>query len=128
MATAIGTSLGMRPVRIAPDDRALYHAMGALASNALVTVLGEAEQVAGDLGLGRAELAPLARAALGQWETLGAADALTGPIARGDELTVARQRDAIATRAPALLPLWDALVDRTRALAARRHEDAGGSA
>lgn len=119
VATALARALGMTPVRVAAEDRALYHATGALASNALVTILGEAERLADALGLGRAQLAPLARAAVEQWATLGAARALTGPVARGDEATVARQRDAIATRAPALVPLWDALVDRTRALAAR---------
>lgn len=123
VATALARALGMAPVRIAPDDRALYHATGALASNALVTVLGEAERLAGSLGLTRAQLAPIARAAVEQWATLGAARALTGPVARGDEVTVTRQRDAIATRSPALLPFWDALVDRTRALASRAREE-----
>ena len=44
-------------------------------------------------------------------------DALTGPIARGDEATVARQRAAVAERAPDLIELYDALVGATRALA-----------
>ncbi|MHB0950016.1 MAG: DUF2520 domain-containing protein [Gemmatimonadaceae bacterium] len=123
VATALARTLGMTPVRVAAPDRALYHATGALASNALVTILGEAERLADALGLERAQLAPIARAAVEQWATLGAPRALTGPVARGDELTVTRQRDAIATRAPALLPLWDALVDRTRALAARAREE-----
>jgi hypothetical protein len=39
-------------------------------------------------------------------------------VARGDEVTVARQRKAIAEAAPDLLPLFDALVDQTRELAA----------
>ena len=45
--------------------------------------------------------------------------ALTGPVARGDDATVARQRDAVAEAAPELLALFDALVERTRALAGR---------
>jgi len=64
----------------------------------------------------RSQLAPLVRAAVENWARLGAADALTGPIARGDEATVARQRAAIAERAPDLLPVFDALADATRAL------------
>ena len=48
---------------------------------------------------------------------LGAERALTGPIVRGDEATVARQREAIAQRTPELAPLFDALADATRALA-----------
>jgi predicted short-subunit dehydrogenase-like oxidoreductase (DUF2520 family) len=51
---------------------------------------------------------------------LGAQDALTGPIARGDEETVARQRQAVAERAPEDLALFDALADATRRLAAGR--------
>jgi predicted short-subunit dehydrogenase-like oxidoreductase (DUF2520 family) len=44
--------------------------------------------------------------------------ALTGPVARGDEQTVASQRAAIEQRVPELLDLFDALVRATRALAA----------
>ena len=57
------------------------------------------------------------RAAVENWAAAGAEHALTGPIARGDEDTVARQRDAVAERTPELLPLWDALAEATRALA-----------
>ena len=58
------------------------------------------------------------RAAVENWAALGAERALTGPIARGDEETVARQRAAVAERTPDLLPLFDALVDATRAVVA----------
>ena len=68
-------------------------------------------------GVDRALLAPLVRAAVEDWAALGAERALTGPIARGDEETVARQRAAVAERTPDLLPLFDALVDATRAVA-----------
>jgi predicted short-subunit dehydrogenase-like oxidoreductase (DUF2520 family) len=62
---------------------------------------------------------PLVRAAVENWATLGGHDALTGPIARGDEATVARQRAAVADRTPEILELFDAMVVRTRALATR---------
>ncbi len=61
---------------------------------------------------------PLVRAAVENWAALGPERALTGPVARGDEATVARQRAAVAERAPELLALFDALTDATRALAA----------
>ena len=57
------------------------------------------------------------RAAVENWAALGPERALTGPIARGDEATVARQREAVAARCPELLPAWDALADLTRDLA-----------
>ncbi|MFM8762277.1 MAG: DUF2520 domain-containing protein, partial [Solirubrobacterales bacterium] len=53
------------------------------------------------------------------WARAGAQDSLTGPIARGDEGTVERQREAIEQAAPEMLALFDALADRTRELAVR---------
>jgi predicted short-subunit dehydrogenase-like oxidoreductase (DUF2520 family) len=65
-------------------------------------------------------LVPLVRAALENWAALGGPAALTGPVARGDEATVQHQRAAVAERTPDLLALFDEMVARTRALAARR--------
>ena len=64
---------------------------------------------------------PLVRATVENWAAHGPEAALTGPIARGDEDTVARQREAVADRAPELVEAFDALVEATRALAAGRH-------
>jgi len=118
LAEALALSLGMRPVQIADDDRAAYHAAASLASNFLVTLEGAAERLAASAGVERALLVPLVRAAVENWAARGAEEALTGPIARGDEETVARQRAAVAERAPDLLPLYDAMVDATRELVA----------
>jgi len=118
VAEALAARLGMRPTTVADEDRAAYHAAASIASNFLVTLEGAAERLAGSAGVDRALLAPLVRAAVENWARLGAADALTGPIARGDEETVARQRAAVAERTPDLLALFDALAGATRALAA----------
>jgi len=115
-ARALAERLGMRPATVADEDRAAYHAAASIAANFLVTLEGAAERLAATAGVERSQLAPLVRAAVENWARLGAADALTGPIARGDEATVARQRAAIAERAPDLLPVFDALADATRAL------------
>ena len=61
--------------------------------------------------------APLVRATVENWASLGPRGALTGPVARGDEVTVRRQREAVLERAPELVALFDALTDATRALA-----------
>jgi predicted short-subunit dehydrogenase-like oxidoreductase (DUF2520 family) len=118
-ARSLATAAGMRPAEVADEDRAAYHAAAAIASNFLVTLEGAAETLAATAGVDRAMLAPLVRAAVDNWARLGAHEALTGPIARGDEATVARQRDAVAERAPELLDLFDALAGATRELAAR---------
>ena len=64
---------------------------------------GQAERLAATAGVPRELLVPLARAALDNWAANGAEHALTGPVARGDEATIARQRAAIEERAPDLL-------------------------
>jgi predicted short-subunit dehydrogenase-like oxidoreductase (DUF2520 family) len=117
-ADALAAALGMRAARVTDDDRAAYHAAASIASNFITTLEGAAERLAATAGVDRAMLAPLVRAAVEDWVQRGAADALTGPIVRGDEETVARQRAAIAERTRDLLPMFDALADATRALAA----------
>ena len=117
-AEALAARLGMRATHVAGEDRTAYHAAASIASNFLVTLEGAAERLAATAGVDRALLAPLVRAAVDDWAARGAEDALTGPIVRGDEDTVARQRAAVAERTPDLLPLFDAMVDATRAVAA----------
>jgi len=109
--------LGMEAVEIDDDDRAAYHAAASIASNFLVTLEGAAERLLATTGAGRDLLVPLVRASVENWAALGAEHALTGPIARGDEATVALQREAVAERAPELLDLFDALAAATRDLA-----------
>ena len=114
-ATELAAALGMRAVEIPDEDRAAYHAAASIASNFLVTLEAAAERV---LGPERRELlVPLVRATVENWARLGPEQALTGPIARGDELTVARQRQAVAERAPDLAALFDLLAEETRKLA-----------
>ena len=121
LATAhdLAATLGMRAYEIAEHDRAAYHAAASMASNFLVTLEGAAEQLLATARGDRALLVPLVRASVESWAQHGAARALTGPIARGDEDTVTRQRDAVERRTPELLALFDTLADATRALAGR---------
>ena len=116
-ARALAEHLGMRAIEVADADRAAYHAAASIAANFLVALESAAERLAATTGLDRAALAPLARAALDNWAALGGERALTGPIARGDAETVARQRAAVAERCPELLEAWDAMAGLTRQLA-----------
>jgi predicted short-subunit dehydrogenase-like oxidoreductase (DUF2520 family) len=118
-ARALAAVLGMRSITVSDEDRALYHAAASLASNAFVTVEGAAERLFEQCGVPRDIVAPLVKSSFDLWTRLGARAALTGPVVRGDEETIARQRAAIAERAPDLIPLWDALTSATRALAAQ---------
>ncbi|WP_156761019.1 Rossmann-like and DUF2520 domain-containing protein [Microbacterium karelineae] len=118
---SLARAIGARSFPIDDDRRAAYHAAACIASNFLVTLEDAAERVAGTAGIApadaRAMLAPLARRTLDNWERQGA-PALTGPIARGDDATVARHRAAVAAL-PDVAALFDALRDGTRLLAER---------
>ncbi len=102
------------------EQRPAYHAAASIASNFLVALEAAAEEVAAAAGLeaeeARAALAPLVRTTVENWAALGPRRALTGPVARGDELTVAAQRAAVREAAPQLEALFDVMVERARAL------------
>jgi predicted short-subunit dehydrogenase-like oxidoreductase (DUF2520 family) len=122
LARTLAVAARMEPFEIDDSARAAYHAAASIASNFVVTLEWMAERVAASAGIGpedaRRMLAPLVRQTVDNWAALGPHGALTGPVARGDEVTVARQRRAIGDAAPDLLPLFDALVEQTRAVAA----------
>jgi len=84
-AHALAAKLGLRVVEIADDDRAAYHAAATVASNFLVTLEDAAETLLHTTGADRRLLVPLVRAAVENWAALGGPQALTGPIARGDD-------------------------------------------
>jgi predicted short-subunit dehydrogenase-like oxidoreductase (DUF2520 family) len=120
-AAGVARRLGMVPFEIDDQGRAAYHAAASIASNFLVTLQAAAEEVAAGAGLSRSEaralLVPLLRRTVENLAALGPERALTGPIARGDDATVATQRAAVEDVAPHLLDLFDELVRHTRSLA-----------
>lgn len=119
LATDIAIALGARPFPLDDARRGEYHAAASFASNFVLTVLDAAEQLAAASGIHhpRELLAPLVSQTVDNWRSAGATQALTGPIARGDEETVARQRAASASAD--LGDLFDALAAATRTIAAR---------
>jgi predicted short-subunit dehydrogenase-like oxidoreductase (DUF2520 family) len=118
-AHGLAEQLGMVPFEVRDHQRPAYHAAASIASNFLIALEWSAESLAASAGVD-APFGPLVRASVENWIAYGAPAALTGPIARGDEQTVARQREAVAEHAPDLLALFDALAERTRALAAEK--------
>jgi predicted short-subunit dehydrogenase-like oxidoreductase (DUF2520 family) len=120
VARVLAERLAMRPFEVPEERRAAYHAAASIASNFLVALEHSAAELLERAGIadGRELLAPLVLRTAANWSERGA-DALTGPIARGDEATVARHREAVVEVAPELVDLYDALADRTRELADR---------
>lgn len=118
VCSTIVNALGMVPFELDETLRPLYHAAASVGSNYVLAVEMLAEELMAKCGVDRRHLFPLVRSATDNWMREGA-ESLTGPIARGDEETVARQRAAVAANAPQMLQVWDALADATRAVAAR---------
>lgn len=120
-AEALVIEMGGEPVFIAEENRALYHAALAFAANHLVTLVSQAASLLREAGADNPNrmLGPLLGAALDNALRLGDAG-LTGPVARGDDGTVAAHIAAIAAHEPAALPAYRALARLTadRALAA----------
>jgi predicted short-subunit dehydrogenase-like oxidoreductase (DUF2520 family) len=115
IAEDLAVALGMTPFVIDEADRGAYHAAASIASNFLITLESAAERLAASAGCDRDSLLPLVRQTVNNWAAAGSGS-LTGPIARGDEATVERQREAVAQRTPELLALFDALTEATRTL------------
>ena len=116
----LATALGGRTFEIADDDRALYHAAAAAASNHLVALLGHAQRLGASVGVPADALMALALGSAENAVALGPAAALTGPAARGDEATLVAHRDAIGRRAPRELAAYEAMLAEGRRLAAMK--------
>jgi predicted short-subunit dehydrogenase-like oxidoreductase (DUF2520 family) len=109
----LAETLGLRPFELAENDRAIYHAGAAIASNYLVTLYRAASDLLEGAGAPPEALEPLMR------RTIDNEFELTGPIERGDWETVERHLEAIRDRRPRLEPLYRILADATQALAVR---------
>lgn len=119
LARELGARLGMRPFDVPEDHRAAYHAAAVLASNLLVALEESAAALMDEAGVAlpaRELLAPLVRRTAANWAERGP-EALTGPAARGDVETIERHLEALRELAPELVPVYEALTDRARALA-----------
>lgn len=116
--------LGAQVQQISAASKLLYHAGSVFASNYLVTLLDTALRAYQAAGIppetAVAMAAPLARQSLENVFALGAAAALTGPIARGDMATVTRQQQAVGAWDAAAGDLYAAFTPLTVALAARK--------
>ncbi|CAN5610764.1 hypothetical protein BH20ACT2_BH20ACT2_16610 [soil metagenome] len=105
--------LGGRALDVAEEHRVAYHAAACIASNHLVALLGQVERVAAAAGVPLGAYLDLVRTTVDNVAVHGAAAALTGPVARGDQATVERHRAAIDRSE---LAAYDAMVDATRRL------------
>ena len=123
-ARALAAALEMRPFDVPDEHRAAYHAAASMASNFLIALEESAAALLDAAGVENARevLAPIVLRTAANWADAGP-EALTGPIARGDEHVVASHLDALGERMPELAPLYEALAECTRAIAARERDE-----
>ena len=101
--------LGLIPFDLADDDRGLYHAAAAIASNYVVTLHRMASGLFEQVGAPPAALEPLMR------RVVDNGFQLTGPIERGDWATVDLHVEALRKRAPHVEALYRVLAEATAA-------------
>ena len=93
------SALGGHLIAVPPGARTIYHAAAALAGNAPLALLARAAELLVDAGVepssARAALGALFEGAARNARAQGPAEALTGPVARGDEDTVAAHLQAL---------------------------------
>lgn len=120
----LAEAIGGLPVRLPPGAKPAYHAAAAVASGGLVALLDAVAILAATAGIdepgslaiyGRLVEQTLANARAG-----GVAQALTGPIVRGDAGTVEAHLRALERAAPGAVELYLALARRELAIAQQR--------
>lgn len=116
LGAAIVDALGGRAITLADDAdvRARHHAACCVAGNYVTTVLGLVERLAAAAGVSPDAYLDLARGAIDNVAELGAAAALTGPVARGDHATVGLHRSVVGE---ADQRFYESLVTATEELA-----------
>jgi len=119
---------GGQSVTIAAAAKTVYHAAAVFASNYLVTLLDTALRAYQAAGISepvaRALAQPLVEETVANVFRLGPVAALSGPIARGDMATVARQQQALApgtaTPGPCMRRWWRLLSRSQRVKTSRK--------
>jgi predicted short-subunit dehydrogenase-like oxidoreductase (DUF2520 family) len=105
--------LGGVPFFISDADKPLYHAAACIASNYLTTLIHMVEEIYQSLGLSREDtiraIWPLVMGTIGNIESKGTVQALTGPVARGDAGTIRKHAEALRQKLPDLLQAYSAL-------------------
>jgi predicted short-subunit dehydrogenase-like oxidoreductase (DUF2520 family) len=106
-------AIGGKILEIATDDKPLYHASAAVASNFLVSLINFALSLFEGIGIDREKgllaLTPLFEGTIKNIKAVGIPEALTGPIMRGDLGTVKTHLEAIKNRMPYYLLMYCAL-------------------
>ena len=118
------TALDGYLIRVAHENRALYHQAAVFACGYVSALLDAAEEMWTHMGFSpnqaRTALAPLARTTVSNFGRVGSHASITGPISRGDTETVKQQLAALEDTLPNLTPLAIELGLRSLAFAPKQ--------
>ena len=121
-AAKLVAALGGIVLGLDSSQMAAYHCAAALASNYIVSAIDAAAQVLAGAGVSPTQaaqaLVPLAEGALRNVTQKGTTEGLTGPVRRGDAVTIQRHLDALREQ-PALAQLYRALARHAVEIAMR---------
>lgn len=122
LAIGITRQLGGKFFIIDAPDKPLYHIACSMASNFLATLLDTATEVLSQIGLSKSTasqvLFPLVQGTLQNVNKFNAGTALTGPVTRGDEKTIAKHLEALQ-KYPELRNLYAIIAYRSLQIAKR---------
>jgi predicted short-subunit dehydrogenase-like oxidoreductase (DUF2520 family) len=114
-AWRLAETIGFRPFTVEGDRRA-YHAAAVIAGNFATLLLDQACLLLSSTGVdpsnAPAILSPLMRSSIDQANGPNPLEALTGPIARGDTLTVESHLEFLASHSPEILEMYKKLSER----------------
>lgn len=114
---AMAEDIGCRGFAIDAAHKTRYHAAACMVSNYVTTLIDVATELCADIpgadNIFPAAFRPLLDAAVHNSIEVGAPQALTGPIARGDSGTLAAHMREIENSSPELLPIYRVLAQQT---------------
>lgn len=123
-AESLLAAIAVEPLKLKKGKKIYYHAAAVTAANLLVSLLDAAIAIAEEADISEEDarnmLVSLAQSSVENLREQPPAQALSGPVARGDEQTIAAHREALrCVDDPSLLEIYDVLTARARKLRAK---------
>ncbi len=116
--------MGGLPLTIATEMKEVYHAAACVVCNYFVTLVDVGLDMMEASGISRSDalkaVMPLVEGTLSNIKKIGVPAALTGPIDRGDSLTVASHVQKMRQKMPRALSLYQKLGEHTAAVAEKK--------
>lgn len=123
LADDLVRGIGGIPMLIPAEKRALYHAAACVACNYFAALMQLTKELLDSCGIGEAAIPAIQPLVEATWQNIlqhGPMAALTGPIVRGDAVTVQKHCEALKAEDAEKLLVYKALGEYTLAMARKR--------